>query len=403
MDDGKLLFTRHNERLLALLIKDERLLSVKVYEEDRTSLVGNIYIGRVQNILTNVDAAFVEISGNQVAFLPLQDAKAPHIIRPIARENIKQGDEVLVQVTRDAVKTKQPVLTTKLSLAGSYLAISDERAPLGISQKITGKTRKRIETYLEEEGFLSADKNHESFHMVVRTNAGMLSDLSPIRDEWERLSNELTRILKEAEHRTCFTCLYQNENPYLTDLKSYYTEDFSEIVTDCREVYEALTAYYKRVSFGVPIPALRFYEDGYPLSKLYQIESRLQAALHRRVWLRSGAYLVIEPTEALTVIDVNSGKNEKGKSGEEAALAINREAAKEIALQLRLRNLSGIIIVDFISMELHANNESILQEMRTLVKQDPVKTKVVDMTPLGLLEITRKRVSKPLHELLSSS
>lgn len=401
MADGKLLFTKHSGRLLALLIKDERLHSVKVYEDDSSSLVGNIYIGRVQNILTNVDAAFVEISDKQVAFLPLKDAKSPHIIRPIGRDILKPGDEVLVQVVRDAVKTKQPVLTTKISLAGSYLAVSDERAPSGISQKITGGMRKRIEAYLEKEGLLSPDKNCGTFHMVVRTNAGTLSDLSPIKDEWERLSHKLTCILREAEHRTCFTCLHQNEIPYLTDLNSYYTEDFSEIITDCREVYEALTSYYDGVSLGIPKPTLRFYEDDYPLGKLYQIESRLQAALQRRVWLRSGAYLVIEPTEALTVIDVNSGKNEKGKSGEEAAFAINKEAAKEIARQLRLRNLSGIIIVDFISMGLQTNNESILREMRILVKQDPVKTMVVDMTPLGLLEITRKRVSKPLHELLS--
>ncbi|MGN1146841.1 MAG: ribonuclease E/G, partial [Lachnospiraceae bacterium] len=182
-----------------------------------------------------------------------------------------------------------------------------------------------------------------------------------------------------------------------------YVGDFDEIITDCADIYEELKNYAeeeKRLS-GLKLPTVRFYQDAYPLEKLYSVKTLLEGALNSRVWLKSGGYLVIEPTEALTVIDVNTGKYEAGKHSEDTFYAINMEAAEEIALQLRLRNLSGIIIVDFINMASEEKQKELLHRLTTLVKADSVKTSVVDMTPLGLVEITRKRINRPLSELFS--
>ena len=169
-----------------------------------------------------------------------------------------------------------------------------------------------------------------------------------------------------------------------------------EIVTDEREIYDELT--------NVP-PAdiqVRFYEDSYPLVSLYNLETSLERALGKTVWLKSGGYLVIEPTEAMTVIDVNTGKNIEKKSPEETYFKTNLEAATEIAFQLRLRNLSGIIIVDFIDMKEEEHNTELLNAFRQHLNQDPVKTTLVDMTALGLVEITRKKIRQPLHEQMKN-
>lgn len=402
MHDGKLLLIKQDKRILALLMRDNRLLSVKVYQEENASLLGNIYIGKISSIAPSINAAFVDIAPNMPCFLPLCDAKVPHFINPKKDHELRLGDELLVQVVRDAVKTKQPVLTTKISIAGNYLAATDDSEILGLSSKLSQAKRKEILQALTEEGCI--DEEHRCLNhvgMVVRTNAGSLNTFESLISEWQRLSDELKQLLTTAPHKSCFSCLKKSRLPFLTDLKNYYTDDFEEIITDCEDIYRELRKYNEdRFFCGLPGYQTRLYTDEYSLAKLYQVQSHLDAALSSRVWLKSGAYLIIEPTEALTVIDVNSGKYEKDKSSDETFLAINIEAAKEIALQLRLRNISGIIIVDFISMTSEEMQEKLLVELRKFIKADSVKTNVIDITPLGLVEITRKRVSRPLSEEL---
>lgn len=402
MSDGKLLLIRQNTKILALLMKDDRLISVKVYKEDAASLVGNIYIGKVISVSGSTNAAFVEIAPGTNGFLPLADARHPHMVNRLsAGGSLHQGDELVVQVVRDAVRSKQPVLTAKISLAGNYLAATDDTKVLGISTKLSVEKRKEISAFLKENGLIDEKHNCNSkTGMVVRTNAASLSDLTPLLAEWHQLSKQLQNILETSIHRTCFSCLRQNGKPYLTDLKNYYADDFNEIITDCKDIYQDITDYYEVCKKnGLPTCAVRFYQDEYPLEKLYQVKSRLDGALSSRVWLKSGGYLVIDPTEALTVIDVNSGKCD-GKNSEETFFKINLEAAQEIALQLRLRNLSGIIIIDFISMTAEEKRQELLRKLRFFTKKDVTKTTVVDITPLGLVEVTRKRTSRPLKELL---
>lgn len=402
MNDRKLLFLKHQGKLLALLIKNGKLFSVRVYEEEKESLVGNLYVGKVLNLSENIGAAFVEIASGVSCFLPLNDVGEATLFNREHDGRLRPGDELLVQVVRDAFRNKQPVVTAKISLAGQYLVASADSDKLGISTKLPESRRKAIISFLLEQNLI--DEQHKckaSVGMIVRTNAGSLEAFTPLLSEWERLSAELSDIMENAAHRTCFSCLKKQEKPYLSDLKEYYSNEFDEIVTDCADLYEELVQNAKsRESQGLFIPPVRLYRDEYPLSKLYSVSSQLEEALGSRVWLKSGGYLIIEPTEALTVIDVNTGKCEKGRSSEETYFHINMEACEEIARQLRLRNVSGIIIVDFINMADENKKKELLSSLKTHVRQDFIKTNVIDITPLGLVELTRKRISRPLQELL---
>ena len=401
MNSGKLLLIKENDHILGLLFSEDRLCSVKVYKKEHFSLVGNIYVGKVVSIAENINAAFVEISPGESCFLSLKDAANPCMIKGKG-DRLRPGDEILVQVTRDAVKTKQPVLTANISISGNYLAATHDANYLGMSAKLSDEKKREIACFLKENGLID-DKNVclQNTGMIVRTNAGKLTDYTPIMKEWEALSEELSLIFATAIYRTCYSCLKQNLVPYVEDLKNYYTGEFDEIITDCEDIYESLQNYYAEYAkMGIPAIPVRLYNDTYPLRKLYSVDSQLDMALNRRIWLKSGGYLIIEPTEALTVIDVNTGKYEGNKSSEETYFLINMEAAKEIALQLKLRNLSGIIIVDFINMSSDEKKMQLMQELKAYVKKDSTKTTVVDITPLGLVEITRKKISAPISELL---
>lgn len=406
MAKGKLLVLQNENHILTLLMKDNRLLAAnacKTEYSDDISLVGNIYVGKVQNIVKNIEAAFVEITKGVLCFLPLSDLEHPIITnRPNFDDILKVGDELLVQVSRDAQKTKQATVTTKLSISGQYVALSNGSKKLGVSNKLGKEQKKHFIEELTSKGLLDEKKNcvqaevlSVPYGMVIRTNAGTLTDISPLIEEWRRLEKQFIDMMSVSLYRPYFTCLKKNPPSYLTGLKDFYREEYEEIVTEDKALYEEIAGYLT----NVPV---RLYQDALlPLAKLYSVESRLDTALNRRVWLKSGGYLVIEPTEALTVIDVNTGKYEARKEKSMNTFhKINMEAADEIAIQLRLRNLSGIIVVDFINTDSKDMQNELLSTLRQLVRKDSIRTDVVDITPLGLVEITRKKINKPLKEQL---
>lgn len=407
MPNGKLLMLRLDKKLFTLHMQDKKLLSVQVYEEEQTSLIGNIYVGKVQKIARNIQAAFVEIGKGLVCFLPFDELKNPILLNRSFSGKLQAGDELLVQVAKDAVKTKQPTLTTKLSISGKYLVTARGANKLGLSSKIGKAKSNEITEYLLAEELIDNDKrciSSANQGIIIRTNAENLTDLAVLKDEWQYLQKLLTDICNTGIHRTCFSCLYQTEKPYIADLKNFYIKDFQEIVTDCKDIYQELLDYYSNQSIKTTdkLPEIRFYKDDYPLEKLYSVKTLLHEALQSRVWLKSGGYLIIEPTEALTVIDVNTGKYEGKEAREEAFYRINLEAAAEITHQLKLRNISGIIIVDFINMEDDNHRQSLMKTLDNLLKEDRTPTKLVDITSLGLVEITRKRINRPLRELLKA-
>ena len=401
MSDKKILIFKRNNQLLTALLSDKKLVEVHVNEETFKSLVGNIYIGRVQNIVKNIEAAFVEIQKGFVCYLPLTDIKNPIFTNRLSKDTTKPlcvGDELVVQVIRDGLKTNQPAVSTNISISGDFVVLSYGDDGIGISTKIKGEKRNRLKLFLEET--LSKSNQDTQWGFVLRTNAGTLceEEFFRIQDERIKIQDTFQQILSIATYRPAFTCLYSKKSNY--SLEQIYREDYEEIVTDQKEVYEELKKEKEQEKLEVDI---RYYNDEYlTLMNLYGIESKIKEALGERIWLKSGGYLIIEPTEALTVIDVNTGKFEGNfTSSEETMLKINLEAAKEVAWQLRLRNLSGIIIVDFVNMDIKEHQNILLNTMQQAVSHDPVQTNVVGFTRLGLMEITRKKRNKPLKDLIN--
>lgn len=433
-----LLIIERKEQILSLLYQSNRLVQVRVHDEklkkckdthkqkitdtesDREVRGENgspltlsaIYIGKVKNVVPTIEAAFVEVCNGAMGFLPLKHAKNPIIVNRKYDGRIVAGDEILVQVEKEGIKTKEPGLTCNLSFSGKYCVLTTGKLGIGFSSKLDNKTKIHWKQKLEE-WKIEEILQEEKVGMVVRTNVSVLngegvasqtgnsSDISMsgehlLKEEIERLLQQKNKVLCTVPYRTCFSCLFQPMEGYLTDIRDTYEDSFDKIITNNSEIYERIREEFPSAK------NVELYQDArIPLEKLYSVETRLQEALDERVWLKSGAYLIIQQTEALTVIDVNSGKIQKKNPKDDIYFEINKEAAREIALQLQLRNLSGIIIVDFISQNTKEQDQELLSYLSGLVKKDSVKTNVIDMTPLGLVEVTRKKVHKSLKEQLN--
>lgn len=384
-------FTEWNKKKLGILFEDGKAMEIRCYEDG--SILGNVYQARVSNLSPNINAAFVDIKKGESCYLSMDDYHG---------EKLKVGDLVTVQVVRDKIKTKRYAVTTDISLQGDY-AVTTLFAPVGVSSKIADNARKKdLKTLMqrllaaeEDAQFYLAEGNVAETERIkkldiggiIRTQAEHAEDAA-IEREIESQTRQLYSIMKKAEYATQYTCLYHTEVEYIKDIRRMHALQDVEIVTDISEVTEA-------------IPEIPLYTDEYSLTLRYSLTSLLEKTLSKRAYLKSGAYLVIEPTEAMTVIDVNSGKSIKGKNAEEQFLKINLEAAKEIARQLRLRNISGIVMIDFINMKEEVHNQELMKRLAEYVRIDPVRTTVVDMTRLGLVELTRQKGKRALHEVFS--
>lgn len=401
MEKGKILILEFRNKLLSLLVRNNRIVEIRAESAgEDTCKIGNIYVGKVQNVSANIGAAFVEIQKGVVTFLPLSEGKNAVLTNRKPDGTLKTGDELLVQLVREPLKTKQAGVSTALSLAGSYAAIEYHKGPSGKAYheegvKVSSKMSKKYRhIYKELEPLQEIAKQ---FSLVIRTNADGLEDASAVTGEARSLAEKLSHILEIGDKRVCFSCLHRSEPEYLSFVKNCYQSEYDEIVTDRKEIYETLLAEQRFSSCNI-----RYYEDAMlPLYKLYSIETRVSELLSHKVWLKSGAYLVIEQTEALIAIDVNTGKYEAGKKKEETYLKINLEAAKAIADALRARNLSGMILVDFINMQKKEHNERLMETMKALLAKDSVPAYVVDITGLGLMEITRKKKNRPFAEQMA--
>lgn len=381
-------------KTLSVLMNHKECIELSCDIEEERSLIGNIYVGKVKNIVKNIDAAFVEIKKDVLCFLPLSEAEDAIFANPKKEPKLAIGDELLVQVLKDEVKTKAPVVSTNLNFTGRYFVLTTKRKnQIGISNKLDAEDRKRLLEY--------AEKKEADFGMIVRTNAKNAS-LEELDKEYEYLKEIYENVVNFGVHKTAFSLLMQDEAPYIKQLRNIRQDELEEIITDDQEIYDQAKAFLQAHQPG-DLTKLRLYEDGdYSLWKLYGLETILDDATRSRVWLKSGGYLVIEPTEALTVVDVNTGKYDGNKKAEATFVKINMEAAEETARQLRLRNITGIVIIDFIDMKEEADKLDVLSRLNTELKKDPVKATLVDMTKLNLAEITRKKVKKSFREQLGT-
>ena len=354
---------------------EENKLS-RIYNLENKSLVGNIYVGYVKDIVKNLNAAFVEIDGESKGFLSLKNY--PH--------KIKQGDKILVQVAGDKVKTKDYLLTWKLNISVGSVILTVGNNNFSISKKIDDSLLR--EQYKNSFSHFCTDE----YGFILRTNA-QSKDLKNL----ENNINEALEIYNQTVNKFNFlkakTLVYKKDKQ-LEVLEDFVLKKDGMVITDVEQIYESLKAADICASFND--------EKKINLINKYSLEKHLQNSLNRHVWLKSGGYLIIEHTEAMTVIDVNTGKADFKSNRDKTIQKINEEAAKEIARQLQIRNISGTIIVDFIGSD-ELKNGNLIAVMRQEVKKDYVSCSVVDITKLGLMEITRKKQEQPLYEIFSEA
>ncbi|MGN1180307.1 MAG: ribonuclease E/G [Suilimivivens sp.] len=392
---GKVVITEQNNRLLLTQFDEKQPVLMETAPLlSQEGMLGNIYLARVKDVVPGIKGAFLSVSGEETVFLPLNEGRELLCAnRELSKEeHIRQGDEIVVQIVGEALKSKQPTASGNINLIGQYCVCSFFGHGIRYSKKIGSDKVDYLSRSIK-----GADiAGRKQYQFTIRTNAELLSDVTPLLNEMRMFINVFDLVRETYRHRTCYTCFYQPEPEIIQLVKNIPLDSYEEIVTDMDNVYAMITEAF-------PDKSIRLYQDSQlSLSKLYSIDTHLREALSRKVWLPCGGYLVIEPTEAMVVIDVNSGKTEsKGKRKYDYCLKVNLEAAKEVARQLRLRNYSGMIMVDFINMESEEDNRTLLDQLDGWLKKDKVRTRLVDMTALGIVEITRKKVSKPLFEWFS--
>lgn len=379
---------------VAALSEEERIVEIRLESDQEKSILGNIYTGQVENIAFNIQAAFVQIEPGKRCYYPL--AEAQRAVFSAGRKGngpLRPGDELLVQVSRDAMKGKLPALTSNLNFTGRYLVLTTGDKKFGLSSKLAQEDRHRLSGWLKEE----AERPDKEFGIIVRTNAADASK-EEILKELEWLKGRYYKAVVQGRNRTCFSLVLETEPFYVAAVRDAYGRDLDEIITDVPEIREMILGYLEEISPELK-EKLRFYQDKLlPLYKLYRVETALDAIQKEKVWLNSGGFLVIQQTEAFVSIDVNSGKYTGKKKMEETFRKINLEAAAEIGRQLRLRNLSGIILIDFINMENPDHRDELFHVLQKLLRKDPIKSRAIDITPLHILEMTRKKVRRPVIE-----
>ena len=397
------------------IIEDGTLVEVYVEKQDQQRMVGNIYKGKVENVLPGMQAAFVDIGYDINAFLPFSEIENPAYLMDIdesedsssnktnrksnkhANDNVnvdlKTGQSIFVQVIKEAFAGKGPRITTEVAIPGRLLVLVPNSKYVGISKKIWDKYERRRLKKL-----VSSLKDNDA-GIIVRTVAeGKSEEL--IKNDLQNLENNWQKILKASNQKKDVELLYEDLETASSVIRDLFTPDISKIVIDSKKLYKKINSYLEDVSPNMA-SRLEHYKIKKPLFESMGIENEIDKLLRPKVWLKSGAYLIIEKTEAMVVVDVNSGRFVGKKNHEENSLKINLEACKEVARQLRLRDLSGLVVIDFIDMKNESNRKKIYYELRKELKKDRAKVAVSPISDFGLLEMTRQRIRLSLLDSMS--
>ncbi len=395
--DKLMAITEHGERDQIAVLEGSELVQHYVTRSGATSMVGNVYLGRVQNVLPGMEAAFVDVGRGRNAVLYAGEVNwsaedldgAPQRIE----HALKNGQPVLVQVTKDPIGGKGARLTAQLSLPGRFLVLAPNSDVSGISRRLPDDERRRLKTIFT--------KLKPAQHgLIVRTAAEGASG-EALAADLERLLAEWAAIEKRSKRAKAPAVLYEEPELTVRVVRDLFTdEEFRELVTDSPRVFGLVTDYLRAVAPEV-VSKVRLHQGPLSAFEEFHIVEQIHKGLDRKVWLPSGGYLVIDRTEALTVIDVNTGKSVGKTNLEETVVNTNVEAAREAARQLRLRDIGGMIVIDFIDMLLEQNKKQVIDAMKEALAQDKSRSQVFDISPLGLLEVTRKRVSGGLLEAFS--
>ena len=397
--DKVMVITEHGERDQIAVLEERELVQHYVTRIGATSMVGNVYLGRVQNVLPGMEAAFVDVGRGRNAVLYAGEVNwSPEDLEgapPRIEHVLKNGQPVLVQVTKDPIGGKGARLTAQISLPGRFLVLAPNSDVTGISRRLPDAERRRLKAI-----YRAIKPDHHG--LIVRTAAEGATE-EALKADLDRLLVEWTEIEKRSKRAKAPAVLYEEPELTVRVVRDLFTdEEYRELVTDSPRVYALVTDYLREIAPDV-LSKVRLHEGKLPAFEEFHIVEQIHKGLDRKVWLPSGGYLVIDRTEALTVIDVNTGKSVGKTNLEETVVNTNVEAARESARQLRLRDIGGMIVIDFIDMLLEQNKRKVIDAMKESLAQDKSRSQVFDISPLGLLEVTRKRVSGGLLEAFSET
>lgn len=367
-----------------VILEEGRLADLFVERMWERQKTGEIYKARVESVLHGIHASFVNLGDGRNAFLYLNDARGL---------NLQPNQELLVQVTKTARKNKGARVTSRISLPGRYVVLIPNGQESGVSKRILDENeRKRLKS-------IARELRGDDYGIIVRTAAEGVDEEGLVHDV-----ASLVALWREIEHngriQSAPCLLYRDLGLLGRVLRDELTQEVSEIVVDGEEEFENVKNYLSRLSGGV-LPSVVFYNGTTPLFEFYGIEKEIDAALERKVWLNSGAYLIIDHTEALTVIDVNTGKFIGKTDLRHTVLETNLEAASEIARQLRLRAIGGIVVIDFIDMDFEEDRMRLLKRLEEVFQPDRYRARVFGVSQLGLVEITRKRARPDIRSTLT--
>src|SRR4051795_4802760 len=370
----------------------------------RRSIVGNIYKGKVDNVLPGMEAAFVDIGLERNGFLHVDEIltpdgeQAPRRGRGGGRrinEMIKPGQEILVQVVKDPLKTKGARLSMNVSIAGRYLVYAPQGSGVGVSRRLADSERDRLRKMV--------DRTYKGpGGLIVRTAAHGAKKADFVREVGylHKLNDVLAR---RTEQIVAPDLVFQEADLPVRVLRDVFLSDFEKAIIDSPKQFERVTSFFQRTAPEL-VDGVELYEERKPLFEKWGIDKEIESTLGKRVALASGGYLIIDYTEALTVLDVNSGSfTGRGKGGlEETITRVNTEAAEEAVRQLRLRDIGGIIVIDFIDMARARNRDKVLKTLRKALDADKSKSYVVEVSPLGLVEMTRQNITDGVREILTA-
>ena len=375
--------------------------------DDTNQIDGNVYRGRVQNVLPGMEAAFVDIGIPKNAVLYRGDVRydrddieggggGSSAAQPRIEDVLKAGQTILCQVTKNPIGAKGARLTQEVSLPGRFAVLVPNSSAFGISKRLGDNERRRLRRIIDE-------VKPPGHGMIVRTAAeGVSAD--ELKRDVETLLEQWNAIEAASKKSDAPGLLYREPELSVRILREELNAEYRGVVIDDRALFEQVRDYVRAVSPELS-DRVEYYdpvEEGLPIFERYHVHEQLHKALDRKVWLPSGGSLIIERTEALTVIDVNTGKNVGKTNLEETVYRNNLEAAEEVARQLRLRDIGGIIVIDFIDMEIRENRDKVAAALRNALARDKTRTQVFDISELGLVEMTRKRISEGLLETLST-
>ena len=395
------------------VIENEQLVELYIDYPNHTKMVGNIYNGLVQNIIPGIEAAFIDINSDVNAFLPLSELENDENYKNFSfdddddddknkkgkenkkvnkKSNLKIGDEILVQVVKEPFHGKGARITTDISIPGALIVIIPNQNYVGISRKISDKyERRRLRKMIES--FKPKD-----FGVIIRTTAQGKNE-EVLKEELDTLTNQWKSCIRKTKSKKAPKLVHEDGSMSFRVIRDLFDRDVDNIYVDSKSIYASICNYVKKINPN-NLEKINFFNKKRPIFNIHNIEEQISKSLNKKVWLKSGGHLAIDHTEAMSVIDVNSGRYIGKKDHEENSLKINLEAAAECAKQLRLRDIGGLVVIDFIDMIKPDNRKKVYDFFKRELKKDSAKVATTEFSTFGLLEMTRQRVRQNLLDTM---